>query len=417
MTSSRHFGSLVVLFFNIFLIGFHAKASPVGNVTEAPSAYIHHEGPEQDSDGWTLVHVEEEILALIRSDPNVLIVAQNAAKLIDIGEPAEPVPTSQQNRQGFTTNSTLRKRDTQPSAPWNLVMLSENQQNPSDDTYYYLRTAGQGVNVYVLDTGFTQQLNELSPRFSHGQNLIEYEGDYDLHGHGTHVAGIVGSDKFGVCKKCNVISVKVGNASGVVRASEAEKGIRWVIDDHNAKKSQPGWKGSVINMSFQSGSKNTEALRRTVKLADDAGIVLVASAGNDGLPISQVGNYPGDSYKVITVAASLGTYQWYRNSNYGFRVDFIAPGGGVESYWVGSQTLSLSGTSQAAPHVAGLAAIFMSYEGTMNTKTAKSRIRANVVTNLITDVPAEQENIFINSGYRTHYPYKDKRSSVWEESS
>lgn len=281
--------------------------------------------------------------------------------------------------------------------------------------------------MYVLDTGMDPDMmdfqqdrykygpvyvpEEMTPEVSCEPHLFENGADkaQDFNGHGTHVAGLVGSDTYGVCKLCNVISVKICNSTGKFSKARVHDAINYVTWKHGTKVGQPGFNGSVINMSF--GMRYTlpsehELMRKAVRAAYEAGIVMVAAGGNDYGPLGDAGYlmYPATSPKVITVAASVGLYQWYRGSNYGSKIDMIAPGS-CESYWKDGNTKVVTGTSQAAPLVAGTIALFMGHEGPMNMTTAKQRLMANADIDVVQGVPDGTHNAQVNSGIHKGIPY------------
>lgn len=128
----------------------------------------------------------------------------------------------------------------------------------------------------------------------------------DHYGHGTHVAGLVGSAYFGVAKSCNIISVKVANVTGQIDIPNFARAVDWIVGDHDLRKWIPGWNGTIINMSLGVKSARME-IKAAIRRADLAGIVVVNAAGNGGLTVEKSDLWPANSYRAITVAASLKT--------------------------------------------------------------------------------------------------------------
>lgn len=392
------------------------------------------------TDAANSIEHEDEVLALIRSDPNVKMLSQNSFTQLDLATDFSPLTPSdrarfhssvQSNRSSH--NDRLETISHQDNAPWNLRQLSADVQFPDErEPYYYIASAGAGVDVYILDTGIHYDLaNKHSDRFSYAPTFIGGEENYvsfdvvailvavadrrqDLNGHGTHVAGIVGSALYGVCKSCNIISVKVANKTGQLNSRAAVDGIEWVLDDNKDKMKKTGYKGAVINASWATVGKESQDnrdVRHAVNRADSAGIALVAAAGNTAEDPNKAELYPALSGKAISVAGSLEDRRYYSKSGWGDRVDIIAPAS-VPSYYVDEninlvEGYLMTGTSMAAPHVAGVIAIYMGHEGPLSTKKARKRLMANVDKDYIIDVHPKTDNKFVNSGCLKHNPYVD----------
>ncbi|UPT74941.1 MAG: S8 family peptidase [Elusimicrobiota bacterium] len=213
---------------------------------------------------------------------------------------------------------------------------------------------GKGVKVAVIDTGIDSAHPELSGSVDGGYSAItktENPADYqDDNGHGTHVAGTVAAKKdgkgvVGVAPKARLYAVKVLDADGSGNLSDVIDGIVWAAKN----------KMDVANMSL-GAPVDSEAMKRAIRFARGSGVVVVAAAGNSG---GSVG-FPGAYEDAIAVAASDYQDKVASFSSRGPEVDFIAPGVDVLSAKMGGGFASYSGTSMAAPHVAGLAAIAVS---------------------------------------------------------
>lgn len=209
---------------------------------------------------------------------------------------------------------------------------------------------GAGVKVAVIDTGIDCTHPDLKCDFGSGTNIVDPGSTpMDDNEHGTHVAGTIAGrgagGPIGVAPKATLIPVKVLDADGSGTLSDIVKGINWAAD-HRV---------DVINMSL-GGATGSAALERAVKKALAAGVTIVAAAGNSGPAPDTVG-YPAGYPGVIAVAASDSNDGLARFSSRGDAVAFIAPGVDILSTVPGGGTATLSGTSMAAPHVAGLAAL------------------------------------------------------------
>ena len=224
------------------------------------------------------------------------------------------------------------------------------------------------MNVYVIDTGIHINHSEFGDRASWGKTIPLNDVDEDNNGHGTHCAGTIASGKYGVAKAAKVIAVKVLGSNGSGSMSDVISGVVYAAEDA-AKKAELAaaevkatgktkHKGSVANMSLGGGKSN--ALDQTVDGAVDAGLHFAVAAGNDNRDAC---NYsPAASKKAVTVGAStLGDERAYF-SNFGPCVDVFAPGLNILSTWIGSDKAvnTISGTSMASPHTAGLLAYLLS---------------------------------------------------------
>lgn len=212
-------------------------------------------------------------------------------------------------------------------------------------------TKGKGVKVAVIDTGIRSDHSDLSGQVVGGYNAIddsERDGaGEDDNGHGTHVAGIIAAKQdnkgvVGVAPEARLYAVKVLDKDGSGSLSDVIRGLIWCANNNI----------QVANMSLGS-SMPSEMLHRALRYAKARGVVVVAAAGNSGEAVSYPGAYP----ESIAVSASDSEDKLADFSSRGPEVDFVAPGVDIVSDWHNGNTVSLSGTSMAAPHVAGLAAL------------------------------------------------------------
>ena len=217
------------------------------------------------------------------------------------------------------------------------------------DDFYSYEYSGNGVDVYVLDTGINSSHTEFTGRIQTGYSAIDDpDNTEDCNGHGSHVSGIVGGTTYGVAKSVSIIPVRVLSCTAMGTVSTVLSGINWMIANHQA--GVP----AVANMSFV-GSKST-ILNEAIVSAVEDGITVVAGAGNTN---SDSCNYsPASEPLAITVAATTIGDNKASYSNHGSCVDIFAPGSDIVSAYYGSPTIlrSSSGTSMATPHVSGVVA-------------------------------------------------------------
>ncbi|MFG2750691.1 S8 family peptidase [Streptomyces xanthophaeus] len=206
---------------------------------------------------------------------------------------------------------------------------------------------GAGVNVYVLDTGIEYAHDEFGGRATFGFDAVnDGRNGADCNGHGTHVAGTAAGKTYGVAKKANLVSVRVLGCDGQGEYSGIIAGLDWVAK--NAK--QP----AVLNASL--GGAKSEAVNNAADAVTDAGVLPVIAAGNSSTDACSVS--PASAGRVVTVAASSRYDEETNFTNYGECVSFYAPGEAIVSAKLGGGSVAQDGTSMAAPHVAGVAALY-----------------------------------------------------------
>ncbi|KAI8810805.1 oryzin [Cladochytrium replicatum] len=230
--------------------------------------------------------------------------------------------------------------------------------NRGGTTYSFPSSAGQGVDAYVIDTGIKTTHTEFEGRATLGKSFVNNGQGGDGNGHGTHVAGTIGSKTFGIAKKANLIAVRVLDASGAGSSDTVLSGIEFAISAAKAS-----GRPSVINMSL-GGQGDDPVTTRALDTAKANGIVAVVAAGNEGQDACNTS--PANVASAITVAAiDPRTDQMPAFSNFGTCVDIAGPGVDIQSTWIGNGatpgdnglTNIISGTSMSTPHVAGVAAL------------------------------------------------------------
>jgi subtilisin family serine protease len=272
---------------------------------------------------------------------------------------------------------------TQTGVTWGIDRIDQSSL-PLSTTYNYTST-GSGVDAYVIDTGMLGTHTEFTGRLKSGYSAIsDGRGTNDCNGHGTHVAGTIGGVNYGVAKAVSLIPVRVLDCNGSGSTSGVIAGINWAIANH-----APGVK-AVANMSLGGGiSKSMDtAVNNLIK----DGVVVVVAAGNSYQ--SACNSSPARVSAAITVAASASNDVFASFSNYGRCVDIIAPGVGITSAWHtgDAATNTISGTSMAAPHVAGAVARALSVNRSV------TQVLGEASANKVTRVPTGTPNklLFIN---------------------
>jgi hypothetical protein len=269
-------------------------------------------------------------------------------------------------------------RDTQNDAAWDISDLDAPGKT-QDSNYKYPSSAGQGVRVYVLDTGVSPNSRELGSRLLPGYDAVSGTSTSDQDGHGTHVAGTVASNTWGVAKLANIVPVRVLGANGSGSTSDVIAGIDWVIS-HN-----PSGIPAVINMSLGTDSVST-FVNAAVQRAVTAGIFVAVAAGNDGQTDTDAcTTSPASAPSAFTVGSVGRTHVLSYFSNVGSCVDILAQGEEVASLnrsdtSAGAFTV-LQGTSMATPHVAGAAALYLSLHPNASVSTTKTALLNGAETN------------------------------------
>jgi len=329
---------------------------------EDPATYVPELIAPSETDGfgagdeikedYVLITVPDSETDAIREEiPDAKVVMPGNGGDAVIGVPSSQAPALEERfgDDAVVDNTPISSFDTfteQTPPSWGLDRIDQSSL-PLDGTYRF-QTAGSGITVYVVDTGLNTAHRSFSGRVQTGFSAVnDGRGVEDCNGHGTHVAGTAIGGGFGVAQSARVVPVRVLNCDGGGFASDVIAGVNWIVSTH------PGGP-AVINMSL--GGPQSSALNAAVEQAVSRGFIVVAAAGNSGTDACSVS--PVSARGVIGVGASTPNDSFASFSNSGSCVDTLAPGTGIVSAWVGSggASASLSGTSMAAPHVAGMAA-------------------------------------------------------------
>ena len=277
---------------------------------------------------------------------------------------------------------------TQNPATWGLDRIDERA--PIAGADYTFTSTGLGVTAYIIDTGILLSHPEFTGRLAAGFDAVTTGGTgNDCNGHGTHVAGTVGGTTYGVAKRVTLIPVRVLSCTGSGSNSGVIAGVDWVRGHHapNAP--------AVANMSL--GGSASAALDNAVAAAIADGVTFAIAAGNSN---RNACNYsPARTPAAITVGATTSTDARASYSNFGSCLDLFAPGSGITSAWLANGTNTISGTSMASPHVAGVAALFLQRKPTSTPATVRDSLVANASTGRVTSAGRNSPNRLLFTNY------------------
>ncbi|HSG41055.1 MAG TPA: S8 family peptidase [Thermoanaerobaculia bacterium] len=274
----------------------------------------------------------------------------------------------------------------QENATWGLDRIDQ-QALPLSTTYEYNFT-GPNVHVYVLDSGIRDTHTEFGGRAVREADFInDGQNGVDCNGHGTHVAGTIAGATSGVAKSVRLHSVRVLNCNNQSVSSSVLDGINWVRNNVRLP--------AVVNMSL--GGATNSTLDTAVNNAVAAGIFFAVSAGNNG--VDACNQSPARAAGAFAVAATDNTDTRANFSNFGSCVKMFAPGVGIVSAGIASDTATatMNGTSMATPHVSGVAALILAEDNNLSPANVRDRLIDRATNNVVTNPGAGSPNRLLYS--------------------
>jgi hypothetical protein len=269
---------------------------------------------------------------------------------------------------------------------WGLDRIDQ-RDRPLDYIYIYPNTASE-VTAYIIDTGIRYDHVEFGGRAVFGYDAFGGTGA-DGNGHGTHVAGTVGGVNVGVAKGVALVAVRVLNDRGSGTTSGVIAGVDWVANNHVDP--------AVANMSLGGGASTS--LDQAVANAVGAGVTFVVAAGNDN---KSACNYsPAREPSAITVGSTTSSDARSSFSNFGSCLDLFAPGSSIYSAYKNSSSsyATLSGTSMASPHVAGVVALYLEANTSATPAQVATAITGNATSGKVTSAGTSSPNLLLYNGF------------------
>ncbi len=273
---------------------------------------------------------------------------------------------------------------TQTNATWGLDRIDQ-RDLPASGSYTYTGT-GSGVTAYIIDTGILTGHNEFAGRAAFGANYADRKNT-DCNGHGTHVAGTVGGTVYGVAKAVKLVGVKVLNCRGSGTNSGVIAGVDWVRQNRTGR--------AVANLSLGGGV--SQALDDAVNNLVASGVYVAVAAGNESQDACNAS--PARAKAATTVGATTSSDARASYSNFGSCVDIFAPGSAITSAWHTGTTATntISGTSMASPHVAGVGALYLGATPSASPAQVDSALRARATLGKVTGAGTGSPNLLLNT--------------------
>ncbi|PHH78661.1 hypothetical protein CDD82_2923 [Ophiocordyceps australis] len=275
----------------------------------------------------------------------------------------------------------------QKNPPWGLSRISHRKANGK---YVYHESAGAGTCSYVIDTGIDASHPDFQGRALQIGTSVPGQWD-DGHGHGTHVAGTIGSLSYGVAKKTQLYGIKVLDNQGLGSISSLIAGIEHVAKDA-PNRSCPN--GVLVNLSVT--APYSQAANNATASLTQRGFFVAVAAGNKNSDVSHFS--PASEASACTVGGTGQDDRRYEMSNWGRQVDIMAPAVNVESLWPGRRTAFSTGTSMATPHIVGLAAYLATLDRSVASPSMCQRIQQLAAKNIIPNQHPHTLNLLAYNG-------------------
>ncbi|WP_395835455.1 S8 family peptidase [Cystobacter fuscus] len=351
-------------------------------------APLHQAVPGMRIDGDYIVKLKDgaearSVAAILGVSPNLVYTQAVNGFSVTLNETQLRALRRNPNIEYVEEDQFVTSTATQTGATWGIDRIDQTS-STLNSTYTYTST-GAGVHAYIIDTGILTSHSNFGGRATAVYDALGGNGQ-DCNGHGTHVAGTVGSSTYGVAKGVSLHGVRVLDCNGSGSNSGVIAGIDYVRTKHV--------KPAVANMSLGGGYSAT--INTAVTNLANAGVFVAVAAGNDN---ADACNYsPASAPIVTTVAATTKTTARASYSNYGSCVDIYAPGSSITSTWSNGSTNTISGTSMASPHVAGVAALYKATYGDASQATIDAWLKSNATSNAVTSNISGTPNKLLNKG-------------------
>jgi serine protease len=297
-----------------------------------------------------LIYANPNKIAALAKNPNVSFVEQDA---------------------------TVTTTAVQSNPSWGLDRVDQ-RNLPLSKSYDDLNNSGSNIPVYVVDTGINAAHSDFESRVTAGFSVIsDGLGSNDCNGHGTHVAGTIGGRTYGVAKTVTLIPVRVLNCSGSGTYSGVIAGLDWIAANH------PAGVPAVVNMSL--GGPASSSVDIAVSNLVNKKITVVVAAGNSN---ADACNFtPARVAGAITVGATESNDSRASYSNFGSCLDVFAPGSAISSAWIGSSNAAntISGTSMASPHVAGISARLLASNTGLSPNQVENLIKTQATSSVVSN--------------------------------
>lgn len=346
----------------------YPESTSYDNINAIPNEYIVVLKPEYSTQSFSL-RIGEKVLKRFQTLNGMLVETDDPSSL---------------KREGVAyvePNIKMHILADQSGATWGIDRIDS--RSGLDGIYKYSAT-GTGINVYVIDTGIMSRHNEFSGRVGAGFSAIDGSTD-DCNGHGTHVSGTIAGTTYGVAKKATLYPVRVLDCEGSGSTDGVISGIEWVAN--NARRP------AVANMSL--GGSKMQSINDAVAKAVGKGVVFVVAAGNSSDDSCRYS--PASTPEAITVAASDKNDTSATFTSFGSCVDVYAPGVGITSAGISgnTSTATMSGTSMASPHTAGVVALMLEKNPGAAPSSIASQLINNATRGVVRSVPSATPNLLI----------------------